>query len=179
MSCESGLAPPDGPACGKALRPWDCATCWRFRSTLRIGPWSRPGPAPGIRGQADHHRHAEVENTIGDLKYDVGLNHLPSARFAANGAWLGVQVMLIICPAGQCASGWESNWQPPRPSGSASSSSPGGSPARPAASPCIFPGAGPGNPSSAAPSPYCAPYRSLPDLAIGPRSDRRTTQFTH
>ena len=28
-----------------------------------------------------------------DLKHGVGLNHLPSGRFAANGAWLAVQVM--------------------------------------------------------------------------------------
>ena len=38
-------------------------------------------------------RHAEIENAIRDLKYGVGLNHLPSGRFAANGAWLAVQVM--------------------------------------------------------------------------------------
>ncbi|HEX2809513.1 MAG TPA: IS1380 family transposase [Kineosporiaceae bacterium] len=43
--------------------------------------------------EADHRRHAEVENAIRDLKYGVGLNHLPSGRFAANGAWLAVQVM--------------------------------------------------------------------------------------
>ena len=43
--------------------------------------------------EADHRRHAEVENVIRDLKYGVGLNHMPSARFAANGAWLAVQVM--------------------------------------------------------------------------------------
>ena len=43
--------------------------------------------------EADHRRHAEVENAIRDLKYGVGLNHMPSARFAANGAWLAVQVM--------------------------------------------------------------------------------------
>jgi hypothetical protein len=43
--------------------------------------------------EADHRRHAEVENAIRDLKYGVGLNHLPSGRFAANGAWLGVCVM--------------------------------------------------------------------------------------
>ena len=42
---------------------------------------------------ADHRRHAEVENAIRDLKYGVGLNHLPSGRFSANGAWLAVQVM--------------------------------------------------------------------------------------
>ena len=42
---------------------------------------------------ADHRRHAEIENAIRDLKYGVGLNHLPSGRFAANAAWLAVQVM--------------------------------------------------------------------------------------
>ena len=43
--------------------------------------------------EADHRPHAEVENAIRDLKYGVGLNHLPSGRFAANAAWLAVQVM--------------------------------------------------------------------------------------
>ena len=43
--------------------------------------------------EADHRRHAEIENATRDLKYGVGLNHLPSGRFAANGAWLAVQVM--------------------------------------------------------------------------------------
>jgi len=43
--------------------------------------------------EADHRRHAEVENAIRDLKHGMGLNHLPSARFAANGAWLAIQVM--------------------------------------------------------------------------------------
>ena len=43
--------------------------------------------------EADHRRHAEVENAIRDLKHGVGLNHLPSGRFAANGAWLAVQVL--------------------------------------------------------------------------------------
>ena len=43
--------------------------------------------------EADHRRHAEIENAIRDLKYGVGLNHLPSGRFPANGAWLAVQVM--------------------------------------------------------------------------------------
>ena len=52
--------------------------------------------------EADHRRHAEVENAIRDLKYGVGLNHLPSGRFPANGAWLAVQVMahnLVSTPA--------------------------------------------------------------------------------
>ena len=43
--------------------------------------------------EADHRRHAEIENAIRDLKYGVGLNHLPSGRFAANAAWLAIQVM--------------------------------------------------------------------------------------
>ena len=51
----------------------------------------RPGDT--LELEADHRRHAEIENAIRDLKYGVGLNHLPSGRFAANGAWLAVQVM--------------------------------------------------------------------------------------
>ena len=43
--------------------------------------------------EAGHRRHAEIENAIRDLKYGVGLNHLPSGRFPANGAWLAVQVI--------------------------------------------------------------------------------------
>jgi len=43
--------------------------------------------------EADHRRHAEIENAIRDLKYGMALNHLPSGKFAANGAWLAVQVI--------------------------------------------------------------------------------------
>ena len=46
-----------------------------------------------LEPEADHQCHAEIENAIRDLKYGVGLNHLPSGRFAANAAWLAVQVM--------------------------------------------------------------------------------------
>ena len=68
--------------------------------------------------EADHRRHAEIENAIRDpassagqaLKYGVGLNHLPSGRFAANGAWLAVQVWRITWPAGPRVSVWVSNW---------------------------------------------------------------------
>ena len=45
--------------------------------------------------EADHRRHAEIENAIRELKYGVGPNHLPSGRFAAN-----------------AASGWPSRWIP-------------------------------------------------------------------
>jgi len=41
----------------------------------------------------DHRRHAEIENAIRDLKYGVGLNHLPSGRFGANAAWIAFQVL--------------------------------------------------------------------------------------
>jgi hypothetical protein len=34
-----------------------------------------------------------VENAIRDLKYGVGLNHLPSGRFGANAAWLVLNVI--------------------------------------------------------------------------------------
>ena len=43
--------------------------------------------------EADHRRHAEIENTIRDLKHGVGLNHLPTGKFGANAAWLALQVM--------------------------------------------------------------------------------------
>ena len=43
--------------------------------------------------EPDHRCHAEIENAIRGLKYGVGLNHLPSGRFPANGAWLAIQVM--------------------------------------------------------------------------------------
>jgi Transposase DDE domain group 1 len=43
---------------------------------------------PTLELEADHRRHAVVENTIRELKEGVGLNHLPSGRFGANAAWL-------------------------------------------------------------------------------------------
>jgi len=43
--------------------------------------------------EAEHRQHAVIENTIRQLKYDLGLNHLPSGRFAANAAWLHLNVL--------------------------------------------------------------------------------------
>ena len=40
-----------------------------------------------------HRAHANCENAIKDLKYGVGLNHLPSGRFGANAAWLALNVI--------------------------------------------------------------------------------------
>ena len=64
-----------------------------------------------LEPEADHRRHAEIENAIHDLKYGVGLNHMPSGRFAANAAWLAIQVMahnLARWPAGRPGSVWAS-----------------------------------------------------------------------
>jgi hypothetical protein len=40
-----------------------------------------------------HRAHANCENAIRDLKYGVGLNHLPSGRFGANAAWFTLNVI--------------------------------------------------------------------------------------
>lgn len=45
--------------------------------------------------EQDHRGHAEIENTIRDLKYGVGLNHLPSGKFWANAAWLALNVLAL------------------------------------------------------------------------------------
>jgi hypothetical protein len=42
---------------------------------------------------AFHRRHAEVELVIRDLKEGVGLEHVPSGQFFANGAWLCCAVL--------------------------------------------------------------------------------------
>ena len=101
--------------------------------------------------EADHRRHAEVENAIRDLKYGVGLNHMPSARFAANGAWLAVQVMAHNLARWTARIGLVIT-KTLRRQGRA----------RRAASLCISPGAGLGKPSSVAPWPGCKPFRSRP-----------------
>ena len=50
----------------------------------------RQGPMFEI--EADHRRHAIVEQSIAELK-SAGLAHLPSSRFTANAAWLALAVM--------------------------------------------------------------------------------------
>ena len=61
--------------------------CYSYQAFIT----DREGDVPEL--EADHRRHAEIVNAFRDLKYGVGLNHLPSGRFAANAAWLSVQVM--------------------------------------------------------------------------------------
>ena len=119
--------------------------------------------------EADHRRHAEIENAIRDLKYGVGLNHLPSGRFAANPE----------LAEGGLAGGTGDGPQPgpldrPHRPGRADRDhqdppTTGLCPGRTAHSlgaplpPCICPSAGLGKPSSAAPWPDCEPFHSQPD----------------
>ena len=100
-----------------------------------------------------------LENAIRE-KYGVGLNHMPSGRFAANAAWLAIQVMAHNLARWTARTGLGE--RPPRPSGGGSSPSPDESPARPAASPCIFPSAGPGKPIQSRPGPTAS--HSTPGL---------------
>jgi hypothetical protein len=49
-------------------------------------------PLPTLQAEADHRRHAIIEQVIADLKHGP-LAHLPSGRFAANSAWLVLAAM--------------------------------------------------------------------------------------
>jgi len=51
---------------------------------------NRPGDL--VQVEADHRRHAVVEQRIAELK-SAGLAHLPSGKFTANAAWLALAVM--------------------------------------------------------------------------------------
>ncbi len=116
--------------------------------------------------EADHHRHAEIKNTIRDLKYGVGLNHLPSGRFAANGAWLAVQVMAHNLARWTARIGLDEGVVPPRPYGAVSFPWPEGSPARPDNSSCTCPGAGLGKSISSLPWHGCGPFLYPPDAIL-------------
>ncbi len=48
---------------------------------------------PTLELEPDHRRHAQIEDVIRDLKYGVGLNHLPSGRFGANAAWMILNII--------------------------------------------------------------------------------------
>ena len=112
--------------------------------------------------EADHRRHAEIENAIRDLK-GVGLNHMPSGRFAANGAWLAVQVMAHNLARWTARIGLGEQIATTKTLRRRFFSLAGGSPARHAASPCICHSAGLGKPSSVAPWHGCERFHSQPD----------------
>ncbi|MGH2772779.1 MAG: hypothetical protein ACRDIU_06545 [Actinomycetota bacterium] len=43
--------------------------------------------------EASHRAYAEIENTIRDLEFGMGLNHFLSGRFGTNAAWLTLSVI--------------------------------------------------------------------------------------
>ena len=110
--------------------------------------------------EADHRRHAEIENAIRDLKYGVCLNHLPSGRFPANAAWLAVQVIAHNLARWTARIGLGEQLVTTKTLRRRFFSMPDGSPVRPAASLYIFPSAGPGKTSSVAPWHDCEPCHS-------------------
>ena len=114
--------------------------------------------------EADHRRHAEVENAIRDLKYGVGLNHMPSGRFAANGALLAVQVIAHNLARWTARIGLgraDRDHQDPQATGlrSGGTDHPLGAPPHFASPPALALG----KPSSVAPWPGCKPFHSRPD----------------
>ena len=56
-------------------------TVWRFHAVFT------DSPLPLVEAEADHRRHAIVEQVFADLE-DSALGHLPSGKFTANAAWL-------------------------------------------------------------------------------------------
>ena len=117
--------------------------------------------------EADHRRHAEIENAIRDLKYGVGLNHLPSGRFAANAAWLAIQVLAHNLARWTTRIGLDEQLATTKTLRRRFCSIAGRlthSARRPL---CIFQSAGPGKPSSVAPSLDCAPCHFRPDGTAG------------
>jgi len=61
-------------------------TAWDYHAFVT----NRPGDVLEI--EADHRRHAVVEQRIAELK-SAGLAHLPSGKFMANAVWLALTVM--------------------------------------------------------------------------------------
>jgi Transposase DDE domain group 1 len=61
-------------------------TSWDYHAMVT----DRPGDV--LEVEADHRRHAVVEQSIAELK-SAGLAHLPSGRFMANAAWLALAVI--------------------------------------------------------------------------------------
>jgi len=56
---------------------------WRYHAVFT------DSPLPTLAAEADHRRHAIIEQVIADLKAGP-LAHLPSGKFAANSAWLAL-----------------------------------------------------------------------------------------
>ncbi len=94
---------------------------------------------PMLTAEADHRRHAIVEQVIADLK-NGPLAHLPSGNFAADSAWLVLTAMAFNLTRAVGALARHSTPKPPpRRSAPTSSQSPPGSPDPPAAPVCDYP----------------------------------------
>ena len=115
--------------------------------------------------EADHRRHAEIENAIRDLKYGVGLNHMPSGRFAANGAWLAVQVMAHNLARWTARIGLGERTMTTKTLRRRFFSLAGRLTRSARRLTCICHSAGLGKPSSVAPWHGCEPFLSQPDIA--------------
>ena len=123
--------------------------------------------------EANHRRHAEIENAVRNLKYGVGLNHLPSKRFPANAAWLAVQAIAhnLAC--------WTRRTGPGEPMATTKTlrrrffSLAGRLTRKARRRPCIFLRTGLGKTPSATPWSDCAPCHSHPDRAhdVRPSAD--------
>jgi hypothetical protein len=99
----------------------------------------RPGEL--LEVEADHRRHAVVEQAIAELK-SAGLAHLPSGKFMANAAWLSLAV--IAHNLARAVGALATRPTPgPRPCASACSPSPAGSCTPPAGYTCDYPKTGP------------------------------------
>ena len=59
-------------------------------------------PRPMLQAEADHRRHAIIEQVIADLK-NGPLSHLPSGSFTANSAWLVLAAMAFNLTRGAAA----------------------------------------------------------------------------
>jgi hypothetical protein len=74
------------PAHGTANAQGELFPVWRHHAVFT------DLPRPMLVAEADHRRHASIEQIIADLK-NGPLGHLPSGSFAANSAWLVLAAM--------------------------------------------------------------------------------------
>jgi len=76
-------------------------TAWRYHAVFT------DSPLPMLAAEADHRRHAVIEQVNADLKGGP-LAHLPSGKFAANSAWLVLAAIAfnLTRAAGALASGF-------------------------------------------------------------------------
>ena len=149
----------------RRVKPTPCSQLALFATYSYHGCCITDRDGDTLELEADHRRHAEIENTIRDLKYGVGLKHLPSGRFPANAAWLAVQVMAHNLARWTARIGLGEQVVTTKTLRRRFFSI-AGRPARRANSLCICHSAGPGKASSAAPWHDCAPFLFQPDYSV-------------